>query len=141
MKWAHSQCGLSYVGARTNKYTPHELDHDCLVDECRRLFDAGGDISARLVQAAEELGPFGVFGQGCRGGGHRRVRARNDVLRDSRAIQSAPALDTCAYVRAHCFVRKFRATLSPRRTTMASVDHLRSADRSVNSQFHFHAES
>ena len=35
----------------------------------------------------------------------------------------------------------FRATLSPRRTTMASVDHLRSADSSVNSQFHFHAES
>ena len=105
------------------------------------MFDAGGDISAGLVQTAGELGPFGVFGQRCRGGGHRRVRVSNDALRDSRAIRSARALDTCAYVGADCFVRKFRATLSPRRTTMASVDHLRSADSSVNSQFHFHAES
>ena len=35
----------------------------------------------------------------------------------------------------------FRATLSPRRTTMARVEYLRLTDTGVNSQFHFHAKS
>ena len=82
---------------------------------------------------------FSIFR--CGGGGDRRIRVSDDACRDSRAIRSSRALDTCACVGAHCLVRRFRATLSPRRTAMARVEYLRLADTGVNSQFHCDAES
>ena len=36
----------------------HELDHRHLVDECRRVFNAGGDLFRRLVQTARQLDVF-----------------------------------------------------------------------------------
>ncbi|PYI70026.1 MAG: hypothetical protein DMF08_12545 [Verrucomicrobia bacterium] len=38
-------------------------------------------------------------------------------------------------------LRYVRATLSPRRTTMARVEYLRLTDSGANSQFHFHSKS
>ena len=118
-----------------------ELDYHCLVDERGRVFDAGRDIPPRLVQAMRRLGASLIFVHRCGGGSHRRVRASDDACRDSRAIRSTHALDTCARVGARCLVRGFRATLSPRRTIMARVGYLRLADTGVDSQFHFYAES
>src|SRR5438046_9276506 len=59
---------------------------------------------------------------------------------DGRAIRSFATLDTSARMCAHALVRGFRATLSPRRTTMAGVEHLRPSDTSIDPQFYFSGE-
>ena len=63
-----------------------ELDHHCLVGQRGRMFDARGDLSSGLVQAARELGPFAVFVQRNRSGGHRGDRVSDAAHPDSRAI-------------------------------------------------------
>ena len=85
--------------------------------------------------------PFGIFDLRCGGGCYRGVRASDDACRDSRTIRSTRSLDTCARLGAHCRVRSFRAALSPRRATVARVEHLWPADTGADSQFHFDAES
>ena len=61
------------------------------------------------------------------------------------ARQSGNTKHSCAGYMCPCgcslFVRGFRAALSPCRTTMARVEHLRPADTGADSQFHFYAES
>ena len=78
-------------------------------------------ISLRgLVQTAGELGPFGVFGQRSCSGGHRRIRVSDDALRDSRAIRSTRALDTCArWVLIISFVSFVRLYLQAGRSWLA----------------------
>jgi hypothetical protein len=104
------------------------------------VFDAGGDLSGGLVQAARELGPFAVFVQRNRGGGHRGARVSDVAHPDSRAIRSARALDTCARVGPPALVCGIRATLPARGTTLAGLEHLRCADPGADCQFHPYAE-
>ena len=51
--------------------------------------------------------------------------------------EAAGALDTCARVGAHALIRCFRAALSACRTSMAGVEHLRSANAGIDPQFQF----
>src|SRR5258708_38276946 len=60
-----------------------------------------------------------------------------EECRDGRAIPSFGTLDTCARVCAYAVIRGLRATLSPCRTSMAGVEHLRPADARTDPQFHF----
>src|SRR5207302_3490869 len=71
---------------------------------------------------------------------HLCIRVMDDECPDGRAIRSFVTLDTCARMGAHAVVRGFRATLSPRRTSMAGVEHLRPADARTHPQFHFSGE-
>src|SRR5437867_5056086 len=125
------------ISYRSQTRASHELDYHRLVNECGRLFDAGRDISAGLVQATSKLGTSLIFVHRCGDGGHRRVRVSDDACRNDRPIRSTPALDTCARVGARYLVREFRAALSPCRTTLARVEYLLSADTGSDSQFRF----
>ena len=71
----------------------HELDHRHLVDECRCVFNARGDLFRRLVQAARQLDVSRIFVQ--RGGGSGALRVRADTITSThcRTIQRGPALD------------------------------------------------
>ena len=136
------------VGGPTNKQNlraspplANELDHHSLVDDCGGMLDARGVLLPGLVQTTRELGALALFIQRCRGGGYRRLRVSDDACPDSRAIRSAPALDTCADVGAHRVGSRVRATLSSRWAALAGVDYLRPADSRVDSQFYFDAKS
>ena len=106
------------------------------------VFDAGGDLSASSGASSARAGRICVFScQRCGGGGHRRFEL---AMMHAETVGQYEALIRWIHVPVWvliCLVCGFRATLSPRRTTMAGVEYLRSADTGADSQFHFDAES
>ena len=105
------------------------------------MFHAGGDISAGLVEGAGGVGAFAIFLQRRGGGIDRGVRAGHDAGADNRTIRRGSAMGAPAVVDAVRVGRVVRASLSPRRATMAGVDCLWPAHAGAGSQFPFQAES
>src|SRR5436305_11827679 len=128
------------ISYRSQTRAYHELHFHRLVNECGRLFDAGRDISAGLVQATSKLGTSLIFVHRCGDGGHRRVRVSDDACRNDRPLRSTPALDTCAWAGARYLVREFRAGLSACRTSLAAVVYLPSATTFTDSLLIFCAD-
>ena len=118
-----------------------ELGHNALVDGRSVLFHAGGDLSAGLVQTAGEVGAFAIFVQRSCRGSRRGVRAGFDAGGDNRTIRRGSAMGASAGLDAVRVGRVVRASLSPRRATMAGVDCLWPAHAGAGSQFPFQAES
>ena len=118
-----------------------ELGHSGLVDGRRGMFYARRNIFTGLVQAARAAGAFAIFVQRSCRGSHRGARAGFDAGGDNRTIRRGSAMGASAGLDAVRVGRVVRASLSPRRATMAGVDCLWPAHAGAGSQFPFQAES